>query len=303
MKLISSLHNILSLSTSLRFPRATTHLRSMSTSYDAFRVKSHDGKVVRGKVCKAIVGEGKGHENVVMLHGWLDNSASFENFLGRAERFDSASSSNASNSTRRTATFYAIDLPGHGRSDHLGGHTCVLAEYVAYVKDVVASVLRGDDDDRGGERDDGSRTTTTKGKVTIIGHSMGSSIAAMYASAYPEDVERLVMIEGIGPHARGEGDSPGEGIRRHVERRRRGGEGRVSAALADIHVVYGLICIHFTIIIVYLFLDGQRASKRRTAKGARKRITDNCLTCDGALPRIFTPPPPPLKKKKRFTTV
>ena len=154
MKLISSLHNILSLSTSLRFPRATTHLRSMSTSYDAFRVKSHDGKVVRGKVCKAIVGEGKGHENVVMLHGWLDNSASFENFLSRAERFDSDSSSNASNSTRRTATFYAIDLPGHGRSDHLGGHTCVLAEYVAYVKDVVASVLRGDDDDDEGQSND-----------------------------------------------------------------------------------------------------------------------------------------------------
>jgi pimeloyl-ACP methyl ester carboxylesterase len=35
--------------------------------------------------------------------------------------------------------------------------------------------------------------------VTLIGHSLGGSIATHYASIYPENVSKLVSIEGLGP--------------------------------------------------------------------------------------------------------
>jgi pimeloyl-ACP methyl ester carboxylesterase len=35
--------------------------------------------------------------------------------------------------------------------------------------------------------------------VTLVGHSMGGTIAVCYAGVYPENVRRLVTIEGLGP--------------------------------------------------------------------------------------------------------
>src|SRR5207253_718398 len=35
--------------------------------------------------------------------------------------------------------------------------------------------------------------------ITIIGHSLGGSIALQYAGVYPERVSKLVAIEGLGP--------------------------------------------------------------------------------------------------------
>jgi pimeloyl-ACP methyl ester carboxylesterase len=36
-------------------------------------------------------------------------------------------------------------------------------------------------------------------KFNALGHSMGASIALMYSSAYPERVDSLILIEGLGP--------------------------------------------------------------------------------------------------------
>ena len=35
--------------------------------------------------------------------------------------------------------------------------------------------------------------------VTIIGHSLGGSIALLYAGLFPETVDKVVAIEGLGP--------------------------------------------------------------------------------------------------------
>ena len=53
--------------------------------------------------------------------------------------------------------------------------------------------------------------------VTVIGHSLGGSVALLYAGTFPETVKKLVAIEGLGP-------SPAMLERRHetpVERRMR----------------------------------------------------------------------------------
>jgi pimeloyl-ACP methyl ester carboxylesterase len=36
-------------------------------------------------------------------------------------------------------------------------------------------------------------------RLSIVGHSMGGSVAAYYAGSYPERVHRLALLEGLGP--------------------------------------------------------------------------------------------------------
>lgn len=69
-------------------------------------------------------------------------------------------------------TVYALDLPGHGRSDPPGHDTIE-----AYAADVAASLVALNLD-----------------KVVIIGHSMGGAIAQMLALLYPEKVAGLILI-------------------------------------------------------------------------------------------------------------
>ena len=35
-------------------------------------------------------------------------------------------------------------------------------------------------------------------KSHIVGHSMGTAIATLFAGSYPERVDRIVLIEGLG---------------------------------------------------------------------------------------------------------
>lgn len=42
--------------------------------------------------------------------------------------------------------------------------------------------------------------------IALVGHSMGGTVAGMYAGAYPDRVRKLALVEGIGPPAVPEGD-------------------------------------------------------------------------------------------------
>lgn len=108
-------------------------------------------------------------EPVLALHGWLDNAASFEPLAPLLSNLD----------------ILALDLPGHGLSDHrpAGQHY----HFVDFVADVIAAA-----DAIGWER------------FSLLGHSMGAGIASLIAASFPERVERLVLIEGLGPW----GDNP-----------------------------------------------------------------------------------------------
>ena len=107
---------------------------------------------------------GEGGANVIALHGWLDNAASFVPLAAcLPEALD----------------FVALDLPGHGRSAHLGPG----AEYTT--TGAINAVLDAADA-LGWER------------FALLGHSMGAGIASLIAAAVPQRVTRLVAIEALG---------------------------------------------------------------------------------------------------------
>jgi pimeloyl-ACP methyl ester carboxylesterase len=117
---------------------------------------------------------------VIALHGWLDNAASFVPLAAHLPvAWD----------------FIAMDLPGHGRSPHLGaGAEYTLGTAINAVLDVA--------DAQGWTR------------FHLLGHSMGGGIASLIAAACPQRVRALVAIEALG--------ALGEAVENTAERLRDG---------------------------------------------------------------------------------
>jgi len=110
--------------------------------------------------------ERPGRPRVIALHGWLDNAASFLPLLPHLPELD----------------LLLLDLPGHGRSAHLPvGAEYGLTTHLHAVLDA-ADALGWD-------------------RFALLGHSMGAAIAALVAAAVPPRVERLALIETLGPLA------------------------------------------------------------------------------------------------------
>jgi pimeloyl-ACP methyl ester carboxylesterase len=103
---------------------------------------------------------------VVLLHGFLDLAWGWVETVraGLAGRFH----------------LVAPDLRGHGDSDWIGpGGYYHFIDYQADLHDLVAQVGRA--------------------RVSLVGHSMGGSVAGYYAGSFPERIHRLAMLEGLGP--------------------------------------------------------------------------------------------------------
>jgi pimeloyl-ACP methyl ester carboxylesterase len=100
---------------------------------------------------------------VLAVHGWLDNANSFDAVSPGMEDFE----------------LVALDLPGHGRSEHRvhGPY-----HFIDQVADVIAAA------DALGWR-----------RFSFLGHSLGGSIGAIVAGTLPERIESLIMIESLGP--------------------------------------------------------------------------------------------------------
>ncbi|MHB1272771.1 MAG: alpha/beta fold hydrolase [Rhodanobacter sp.] len=102
---------------------------------------------------------------LLALHGWLDNAGSFAllaPLLAAQYRV------------------IALDLPGHGHSAHLpAGAGYHFLDHVRAVLEV-ADALQLD-------------------RYALLGHSLGAGIAALVAAAAPQRIERLLLIEGLGP--------------------------------------------------------------------------------------------------------
>lgn len=105
---------------------------------------------------------------LLALHGWLDNAASFARLAPLLA------------SHRRV---FALDLPGHGHSAHLpqGARRYHVIDQVDRVLDA-ADALGLD-------------------RFDLLGHSLGAGIASLLAAAAPSRVERLLLVEGLGPLA------------------------------------------------------------------------------------------------------
>ena len=102
---------------------------------------------------------------LIALHGWLDNAASFALLAPLlAPQF----------------RVIALELPGHGHSDHLpagaGYH------FLDYVRAVLATL-----------------DALALPRCRLLGHSLGAGIASLTAAAVPARIERLHLIEGLGP--------------------------------------------------------------------------------------------------------
>lgn len=122
---------------------------------------------------------------VIGLHGWLDNAATFNRLAPLL----------------KGVRLIALDLMGHGYSDHRP------ASMPYYIWDNVLDVL-GVADQLGLERFD------------ILGHSMGASIATLIAGAYPERISHLMLIEGIAPLVT-EPDDVAEQLAQAINKRKR----------------------------------------------------------------------------------
>lgn len=104
---------------------------------------------------------------LLALHGWLDNAGSYAYLAPLlAER----------------CRVIALDLPGHGHSDHLPPG--MQYHFVDYVRLVLGAI-----------------DALELEHFHLIGHSLGAGIASLVAAAKPERIGRLLLVEGLGPIA------------------------------------------------------------------------------------------------------
>ncbi len=104
-----------------------------------------------------------GAPRVLCLHGWLDNAASFVPLAPYLKDFD----------------LLALDFAGHGFSSHRPETSHYYFPEHLYDVDAALDVLGWD-------------------ACHIIGHSMGGGVASCFASALPERVKRLVLLDAVG---------------------------------------------------------------------------------------------------------
>lgn len=101
---------------------------------------------------------------VIALHGWLDNAATFSRLAPLLEGL----------------RIVALDLPGHGHSDHRPvGAPYNIWDYAHDVLQVAEQF--------GWQR------------FSLLGHSMGAIVSVLLAGAMPDRVGRLALIDGVIP--------------------------------------------------------------------------------------------------------
>ena len=101
---------------------------------------------------------------IIALHGWLDNAASFMYLAPLLKDYQ----------------VIALDMAGHGHSDYLP----VNKDYkLASVADYILQVLQ----------------ELSLSSAIFLGHSLGGVVASYLAAYFPQQVEKLIMLDAIGP--------------------------------------------------------------------------------------------------------
>jgi pimeloyl-ACP methyl ester carboxylesterase len=119
-----------------------------------------------------------GGEPLLLVHGFLDLAFSWTPLVAELQR-----------TSPRPLWIVAPDCRGHGDSGWVGvGAYYHFPDYVFDLDCVVRAL------------------NLTRFK--LIGHSMGGTISLLYTGAFPERVEKLVLIEGVGPVGMNFSDAP-----------------------------------------------------------------------------------------------
>ncbi|WP_413111343.1 alpha/beta fold hydrolase [Thaumasiovibrio sp. DFM-14] len=103
--------------------------------------------------------------NIVFVHGWQDNAASFFNIVPLL---------------KQSCNLWVVDLNGHGYSSHKGSESYYY--FYDYVDDL-ASFL----------------DEIQLHSLHLVGHSLGGLISACYAAAFPAKVQSICLIEALVP--------------------------------------------------------------------------------------------------------
>lgn len=102
--------------------------------------------------------------NVLALHGWLDNAASFSPIMPYLDGYN----------------VYAIDLPGHGHSFHRPEFSHYhFIDWITDLNDITKSLFGGN-------------------QFVLLGHSLGGMLSTVFAAMYPDAVEKLILIDAAG---------------------------------------------------------------------------------------------------------
>jgi pimeloyl-ACP methyl ester carboxylesterase len=112
---------------------------------------------------------------ILCVHGFLDNCRSFHLLAPFLV------------SRMTNVELVALDYPGHGLSSHKSMDsppTMIINDLCYYVREACQSLQWG------GGKD---------GSFILIGHSLGSIISLIYAATFPEDVQKLILLDGYGP--------------------------------------------------------------------------------------------------------
>jgi len=120
--------------------------------------------------------DGGDKATVLCLHGFLDSAWGFAPLAPAL--------------AERGYKVVAADMRGHGDTDRVGtGSSYMFFDYIFDVKELVDQLAAP--------------------RLFLVGHSMGSAVAALYTGAFPDRVERLALLEGLAMPDRAAEDCPG----------------------------------------------------------------------------------------------
>ncbi|MGK0291302.1 MAG: pimeloyl-ACP methyl ester carboxylesterase [bacterium] len=111
---------------------------------------------------------------ILAIHGWLDNAGSFDKLAPLlADQL----------------YIIAIDLPGHGNSDHFkDSHGYQFIDYIPFIFEI-AQFFQWE-------------------HFSLLGHSLGAGVSSIASGVFPEKIHKLMLLDGLGPMTDLAEDSP-----------------------------------------------------------------------------------------------
>lgn len=106
---------------------------------------------------------------VIALHGWLDNANSFNLITPLMPDYQ----------------VLALDLPGHGLSQHVAACSYYYPWEDAIIVKEIMDIIEGNE-------------LSIQRKYSIIGHSAGGGVATIVASVFPNKVQQCILIDSAG---------------------------------------------------------------------------------------------------------